>query len=51
VQDLYLTTSTKAGGQPNTPYYVGRKESSKRLVLRKEGKKEESGVVFEHFVY
>ena len=51
VQDLYLTTSTKAGGQPNTPYYVGRKELSKRLVLRKEGKKEESGVLFEHFVY
>jgi riboflavin biosynthesis pyrimidine reductase len=51
VQDLYLTTSAKAGGQPNTPYYVGSKESSKRLVLQKEGKEEESGVVFEHFVY
>jgi len=51
VQDLYLTTSAKAGGQPNTPYYVGRKELSKRLVLRKEGKEEESGVVFEHSVY
>jgi 2,5-diamino-6-(ribosylamino)-4(3H)-pyrimidinone 5'-phosphate reductase len=50
VQDLYLTTSPKAGGQPNTPYYVGKKEFSKRLVLRKEGRKEESGVIFEHFV-
>jgi riboflavin biosynthesis pyrimidine reductase len=51
VQDLYLTTSAKAGGQPNTPYYVGKKEFSKRLVLRKEGRKQESGVIFEHFVY
>jgi riboflavin biosynthesis pyrimidine reductase len=50
VQDLYLTTSAKAGGQPNTPYYIGEKELSKKLVLRKEGREEESGVIFEHFV-
>jgi riboflavin biosynthesis pyrimidine reductase len=51
VQDLYLTSSPKPGGHPNTPYYEGKRELSKKRVLRKEGRKEESGVIFEHFVY
>jgi 5-amino-6-(5-phosphoribosylamino)uracil reductase len=47
IQDLYLTTSPRDGGEPNTPIYPRRLD--KRLVVRKHGGGGESGVVFEHF--
>ena len=50
VQDIYLTTSPRPGGEPNTPFYTGAQPLKKTLVVRKAGKDEESGVVFEHFV-
>lgn len=48
IQDLYLTTSQVALGESNTPFYVGEKRYNKNLVLRKEGKGEEKGIIFEH---
>jgi 5-amino-6-(5-phosphoribosylamino)uracil reductase len=46
VQDLYLTTSPKPGGEPNTPLYP--RPLKTELVLRKKGSGADSGVVFEH---
>ena len=48
VDDIYLTTASKNGGEPNTPIYA--KPLHTDVVLRKLGGEEESGVVFEHHV-
>lgn len=48
VQDLYLTTSPKRGGEPHTPFYTGARPRPSRLVVRKAGRDDEGGVVFEH---
>ena len=50
IQDIYLTTSPKPGGEPGTPFYTGAQPLKKTLVVRKSGRDEEAGVVFEHFV-
>lgn len=46
VQDLYLTTSPRPGGEPGTPLYPGPLPA--RLVVRKQGSGPEAGVIFEH---
>jgi riboflavin biosynthesis pyrimidine reductase len=46
VQDLYLTTSPRPGGEPDTPLYPRRLPA--RLILRKQGTGPEAGVIFEH---
>jgi 5-amino-6-(5-phosphoribosylamino)uracil reductase len=46
VQDLYLTTSAKEGGEPNTPLYPRPLDGA--LVVRKRGRGPDDGVVFEH---
>lgn len=46
VQDLYLTTGTKAGGAPGTPVYD--KPLNGREIVRKNGTGPDAGVVFEH---
>jgi riboflavin biosynthesis pyrimidine reductase len=46
IQDLYLTTSPKSGGEPNTPLYPRPLETD--LVVRKHGTGADAGVVFEH---
>ena len=46
IQDLYLTTSPKSGGEPNTPLYPRPLETE--LVVRKKGSGADVGVVFEH---
>jgi riboflavin biosynthesis pyrimidine reductase len=46
VQDVYLTTSPRAGGEPNTPMYPGSLKGA--VVVRKRGTDGESGVTFEH---
>jgi riboflavin biosynthesis pyrimidine reductase len=48
VQDLYLTTSAVAGGEPGTPMYSG--PLNLQSVVRKRGTGHEAGVVFEHSV-
>jgi 5-amino-6-(5-phosphoribosylamino)uracil reductase len=45
VQDVYLTTSPRNGGEPNTPFYA--KPLNTRLIVRKLGSREETGVIFE----
>lgn len=50
VQDIYLTTSPKPGGQPNTPFYTGATPLATERIVKKAGKDEEQGVVFEHLV-
>jgi 5-amino-6-(5-phosphoribosylamino)uracil reductase len=47
IQDVYLTTAARPGGEPNTPMYP--KPLPGDLVVRKLGTGIEAGVVFEHF--
>lgn len=51
IQDIYLTTSPKPGGEPNTPFYTGSMPLKTKLIVRKGGREEETGVVFEHYVF
>ena len=46
IQDLYLTTSPKRGGEPNTPLF--EKPIQSELIVQKHGTGPETGVVFEH---
>jgi len=46
IQDLYLTTSARSGGEPNTPFYS--KALRTETVVRKHGTGVDAGVVFEH---
>jgi len=46
VQDIYLTTSPREGGEPNTPMYP--KPINADVIVRKHGTGGETGVVFEH---
>lgn len=47
-QDLYLTTSPRSGGEPDTPLYPARLDGE--LVVEKEGTGPDEGVVFRHLV-
>jgi 5-amino-6-(5-phosphoribosylamino)uracil reductase len=47
IQDLYLTTTPKAGGEPNTPLFD--KPVATELIIEKRGTGPEAGVVFEHW--
>jgi riboflavin biosynthesis pyrimidine reductase len=48
IQDLYLTTSPRPGGEPDTPLYPTPLPGA--LVVRKHGTGPETGVVFEHLI-
>ena len=48
VQDIYLTTSPRPGGEPGTPFYTGAAPLATKRVVKKAGRGEEAGVVFEH---
>lgn len=52
VQDLYLTTSVTKAGEPNTPFYPQRDRllEDSFVVLKKEGREEEQGVIFRHLI-
>jgi len=45
IDDLYLTTSAKSAGEPNTPLYS--KPLDGRVVVRKRGTRADEGVTFE----
>jgi 5-amino-6-(5-phosphoribosylamino)uracil reductase len=47
VQDLYLTTSPKTGGEPKTPLYP--RPLNTRPIVKKQGTGSDVGVTFEHF--
>jgi 5-amino-6-(5-phosphoribosylamino)uracil reductase len=46
IQDLYLTKSPMAGGEPGTPLHPGPLEGA--LIVRKRGTGPDEGVIFEH---
>jgi riboflavin biosynthesis pyrimidine reductase len=49
VQDLYLTTSSKDAGEPDTPFYVGRRRLSLQPIVRKRSAPDvEAPILFEH---
>ena len=48
VQDVYLTTGTKAGGEPDTPLYG--KPLLAREMVKKRGTGPDEGVTFQHLV-
>jgi riboflavin biosynthesis pyrimidine reductase len=48
VQEIYLTTSPKSGGEPDTPFYD--QPLAVDVIVRKHGRNGESGVVFEHLI-
>jgi len=48
IQDLYLTTSPRPGGEPGTPLYP--KPLDTRLAVRKRGTGPEAGVIFQHVI-
>jgi riboflavin biosynthesis pyrimidine reductase len=49
VQDLYLTTAAKSGGEPGTPLFAKPVASS--VVLRKRGTGPDDGVKFEQLAF
>lgn len=48
VQDLCLTTTARDGGQPGTPFYVGKKKLALELMVRKRADGQDP-ITFEHF--
>lgn len=48
IQDLYLTTSARSAGEPNTPLYS--RPLKAETIVRKHGTGVDEGVVFEHLV-
>jgi riboflavin biosynthesis pyrimidine reductase len=48
VRDLYLTTAPVPGGEPGTPFYTGAALPHPTCIVKKAGRAEEAGVVFEH---
>lgn len=50
VQDIYLTTAPQRGGEPGTPFYAGKGPLATTLVVKKAGRGDEAGVVFEHLL-
>lgn len=48
IQDLYLTTSSRPGGEPGTPLYPT--PITGRMVVTKRGTGADAGVTFEHLV-
>ena len=48
VQDVYLTTAPRSGGEPDTPFYA--KPLRAREVVRKRGSGADEGVTFQHLL-
>ena len=46
IQDVYLTTSPRSAGEPNTPFYAAPLVNT--VIVRKHGTGADAGVVFEH---
>jgi riboflavin biosynthesis pyrimidine reductase len=46
VDDVYLTTAARRGGEPGTPLYAGPWRGP--VIVRKQGTGPETGIVFEH---
>lgn len=48
VQDICLTTTAQAGGEPDTPWYTGATPPTLALITRKQWNEDGSMVVFDH---
>ena len=48
VQDIYLTTTAIEAGEPNTPWYAGKRPPSLELIVRKKEDALEQPILFEH---
>jgi riboflavin biosynthesis pyrimidine reductase len=49
VQDVCLTTTTREAGQPNTPFYAGKRPLTLDVIVRKRGSSDEGApILFEH---
>lgn len=48
VQDLYLTTSAIEAGEPNTPWYVGKRMPRLEAIARKREDTSDHPILFEH---
>jgi riboflavin biosynthesis pyrimidine reductase len=48
VQDIYLTTTAINGGEPNTPWYVGKRPPKLETIVRKKEVTDRSPLLFEH---
>jgi len=48
VQDVCLTTTARAGGEPNTPFYTGHAPPRLELIVRKIGTDPSYPIAFEH---
>lgn len=49
-QDIYLTTTSFEGGEPNTPWYSGPAAPRLTAITRKQWNERGSAVVFDHFL-
>ena len=49
VQDVCLTTTARAAGEPGTPYYVGKNQLPLQLMVRKRADDADYPITFEHF--
>jgi riboflavin biosynthesis pyrimidine reductase len=47
VQDLYLTTTSRDAGEPNTPFYTGKRPPAFDLIVRKQGTDPDLPIVVE----
>jgi riboflavin biosynthesis pyrimidine reductase len=47
-QDLYLTTTSQGGGEPNTPWYSGADTPPTRVITKKAWGDGDSRILFEH---
>ena len=50
VQDIYLTTTSREGGEPGTPWYTGAAPPRRTAITSKHWDEDGSRVVFEHCV-
>ena len=49
VQDIYLTTSAIDGGEPDTPWYVGKSPPQLEIIVRKREATDAAPILFEHW--
>jgi riboflavin biosynthesis pyrimidine reductase len=49
VQDVCLTTTERAAGEPGTPFYVGSRKLALDIMVRKRADDTEHAITFEHF--
>lgn len=50
VQDLSLTTTSRSAGEPDTPFYIGSRRLSPRLIVRKREAGTDEPIVFEQLM-